>query len=49
MVTRYGLDQRLQVTVPQTMRTRNPEGEATYRNFRRFDVTTDTAVQPGQQ
>ena len=44
MVTRFGLDDRLQVTVPVEMRTRNPEGIATYTNFRRFGVETDSNV-----
>ena len=42
MVTKFRLDDRLQVTVPVEMRTRNPEGIATYTNFRRFGVETDT-------
>jgi VWFA-related protein len=44
MVTRFKLDERLQVTVPDTMRTENPEGVATYSNFRRFAVETETAI-----
>jgi VWFA-related protein len=44
MVTRFGVDDRLQVTVPIEMRTRNPEGIATYTNFRRYDVETRTNV-----
>jgi VWFA-related protein len=44
MVTKFRLDERLQVTVPIEMRTRNPEGVATYTNFRRFGVETDTTV-----
>ena len=46
MVTRFMLDNRLQVMVPVEMRTENPEGRATYSNFRRFEVATDSAVQP---
>ena len=44
MVTTFGLDDRLQVTVPVEMRTRNPEGIAMYTNFRRHGVVTDTDV-----
>lgn len=44
MVTRFKLDGRLQVMVPETMRTENPDGMATYTNFRRFGVETDTAI-----
>jgi hypothetical protein len=44
MVTTYRPDDRLQVTVPVEMRTRNPEGIATYTNFRRFGVETTTTV-----
>jgi VWFA-related protein len=44
MVTKFGVDDRLQVTVPVEMRTRNPEGVATYTNFRRFGVETRTTV-----
>jgi VWFA-related protein len=44
MVTKFGVDDRLQVTVPVQMRTRNPDGIATYTNFRRFAVNTDTTV-----
>jgi VWFA-related protein len=42
--TRFGLDPRLQIVVPQQMRTENPTGVATYSNFRRFRVDTDTAI-----
>jgi VWFA-related protein len=44
MVTKFGVDDRLQVAVPVEMRTRNPEGVATYTNFRRFGVETRTTV-----
>jgi VWFA-related protein len=44
MVTRFALDPRLQIVVPQQMRTENPTGVATYSNFRRFRVDTDTAI-----
>jgi hypothetical protein len=30
--------------VPEQMRTQNPNGVATYGNFRRFSVETETAV-----
>ena len=38
------LDDRLQITVPVEMRTENPGGVATYTNFRRFGVETDTVI-----
>jgi hypothetical protein len=44
MITRFTLDDRLQVMVPESMRTQHPEGTATYTNFRRFGVETDTAT-----
>jgi hypothetical protein len=44
MLTKFRLDDQLQFTVPVEMRTRNPEGIATYANFRRFGVKTDTNV-----
>jgi hypothetical protein len=44
MVTRFALDRRLQIMVPEQMRTRNPNGVATYGNFRRFTVQTDTTI-----
>jgi hypothetical protein len=44
MVTKFRLDDRLQVTVPLEMRTQNPDGVATYTNFRRFGVDTDAAI-----
>ena len=44
MVTKFSVDARLQVTVPVEMRTENPDGVATYRNFRRFGVETDAAI-----
>jgi hypothetical protein len=46
MVTKFRLDGRLQVTVPVEMRTQNPDGVATYTNFRRFGVETDTKIPP---
>ena len=44
MITKFRLDDRLQVTVPVEMRTENPDGQATYSNFRRFGVQTDTVI-----
>jgi hypothetical protein len=44
MVTKFRLDERLQVTVPVEMRTQNPDGVATYTNFRRFGVETDSRI-----
>jgi VWFA-related protein len=48
MVTKFKLDERLQVMVPVEMRTQNPDGLATYSNFRRFDVSTDAAIDAGR-
>jgi len=42
ITTRYRLDPTLQIMVPETMRTENPRGVATYSNFRRFQVGTET-------
>ena len=44
MVTRFKVDDKLQVTVPVEMRTQNPDGLAVYSNFRRFEVATDTTI-----
>jgi hypothetical protein len=44
LVTRFTLDSRLQIMVPEQMRTENPDGLATYRNFRRFSVETGTTI-----
>jgi VWFA-related protein len=44
MVTKFRVDDKLQVTVPVEMRTQNPDGVAFYTNFRRFEVATDTAI-----
>ena len=44
MTTKFRLDDRLQVTVPVEMRTENPDGVATYTNFRRFGVETDSVI-----
>ena len=46
MITKFGLDERLQVMVPVEMRTQNPDGLAIYSNFRGFGVSTDTEVAP---
>jgi hypothetical protein len=46
VVTKFRLDDRLQIMVPEQMRTQNPAGVATYTNFRRFSVQTETAVAP---
>jgi hypothetical protein len=46
VVTKFRLDDRLQIMVPEQMRTENPAGIATYSNFRRFNVQTDAAVAP---
>jgi hypothetical protein len=53
MTTKFRLDERLQVTVPVEMRTQNPDGTATYTNFRRFGVDTSAVIptptpEPGQ-
>jgi hypothetical protein len=44
IITTFTLNPRLQIMVPEQMRTENPKGVATYSNFRRFRVETDTAV-----
>ena len=44
MVTKFRVDDKLQVTVPVEMRTQNPEGVALYTNFRRFEVATDATI-----
>ena len=44
MVTKFNLDERLQVTVPVEMRTKNPDGLAVYSNFGRFGVQTNTQI-----
>ncbi len=46
IVTKFALDSRLQIMVPERMQTENPDGVATYSNFRRFNVETDTQVAP---
>jgi hypothetical protein len=32
--------------VPESMRTQNPSGAATYSNFRQFNVQTESAIAP---
>ena len=49
MVTKFRLDDKLQVTVPVEMRTQNPEGVALYSNFRRFAVATESAIPTPQK
>jgi VWFA-related protein len=44
MLTKFTLDERLQVTVPLEMRTQNPDGVAAYTNFRRFGVETEADI-----
>ena len=44
VVTRFRLDERLQIMVPELMRTQNPAGVATYRHYRRFAVSTESEV-----
>jgi VWFA-related protein len=46
VVTTFGIDERLQIMVPQLMRTQNPAGIATYGRFRRFTVATNTDIRP---
>ena len=43
--TTFRTDARLQIAVPAEMRTRNPDGEATYSNLRRFSVQTDEVIE----
>jgi hypothetical protein len=43
-LTKYKLDDKLQIMVPDEMRTENPSGVATYSNFRRFTVETQFVV-----
>jgi len=42
ITTRYRVDPTLQIMVPEEMRTENPKGVATYRNFRRWGVGIET-------
>lgn len=43
--TTFRFDETLQITVPAQMRTRNPDGEATYSNLRRFSVQTEETIE----
>lgn len=42
--TTFAPDERLGIMVPRRMRTTEPDGEATYTNFRRFNVRTEAEV-----
>jgi len=44
MTTKFVLDRRLQIMVPERMQTKNPNGVATYSNFRRFTVQATSAI-----
>jgi hypothetical protein len=46
MRTTFATEERLGTMLPARMRTSAPEGTATYSNFRRFDVRTETTVKP---
>jgi hypothetical protein len=46
-VTTFTVDERLQIAVPATMRTKNPDAIATHTNFRRFDVAADAVIKQG--
>jgi hypothetical protein len=43
-LTKFKVDEALQIMVPDTMRTENPSGLATYSNFQRTGVNTQFAV-----
>jgi hypothetical protein len=43
-LTKFKVDEGLQIMVPDTMRTENPSGVATYSNFKRTAVNTQFAV-----
>jgi hypothetical protein len=43
-LTKFKVDEGLQIMVPDTMRTENPSGLATYSNFKRTGVNTQFAV-----
>jgi hypothetical protein len=43
-LTTFKLDDRLQIMVPDTMRTENPSGVATYSNFGQAAVRTQFVV-----
>jgi hypothetical protein len=49
IVTKFGLDERLQVMVPIEMHTQNPTGTAKYTNFRRFGAKTDEQLKLPQK
>jgi VWFA-related protein len=44
IVTKFKVDEKLQVAVPVEMRTQNPDGVALYSNYRRFEVATETVI-----
>jgi VWFA-related protein len=44
VTTTFRFDESLNATVPVEMRTRNPDGVATYSNIRRFRVETETIL-----
>jgi hypothetical protein len=44
VATKFAVDDRLGVMVPVEMKTENPEGLATYTNFRRFAVETQEQI-----
>ena len=44
VVTKFKVDEKLQVTVPVEMRTQNPDGVAVYSNYRRFEVATEAVI-----
>jgi hypothetical protein len=43
-LTKFKLEDRLQIMVPDTMRTENPSGTATYSNFERASIETQFVV-----
>jgi hypothetical protein len=43
--TTFAPDERLGIMLPRRMQTKQPDGEAAYTNFRRFDVRTEADVQ----
>jgi hypothetical protein len=44
VATTFRHEERLDATVPDEMRTKNPDARATYGNFRRFAVSVDGAI-----
>ena len=44
VLTKFKVDDKLQVTVPVEMRTQNPDGLALYSNYRRFEVATEAVI-----